>query len=298
LTTWERHFHTVDLETLEKALGHPCRFLLESRLQIKLREDATEDPNRECFALDSLQRHLLGQKMIEGRLGQETPAEMLAKARAAGWLPHGPPGRIHFETILAETEDITAAVETLQTGTPSRPLIIEARLAPYTITGRLTSIFPAGQVLYRFGKARGPDLIVAWLRHLLWCRLTGDPRTCTTTLVASDGQRRIRGVDPQAPYLEELLALYHRAGHEVVPLLPRSSWTYAVLRFEKGLRTAKALERVRGLWERPFGWPGESADPYLRLCFRDHHPLDEVFATTAETVFGPILRHTEIFDHG
>jgi hypothetical protein len=64
-----------------------------------------------------------------------------------------------------------------------------------------------------------------------------------------------------------------------------------VLRFEKGYPQAKALARIRDAWDRPFGWPGESADPYLQQCFGRIDPLDEDFAATAEAVYGPILQH-------
>ena len=293
LREWDDTFQTVDLETLGRALSHPCRFLLEKRLHLMLREDVVETIDREPFRLDPLERYELGQTLIETVLAGASAREALDKARAAGQLPHGPAGAMRFEEIYAEAEEIAAVVRTLRSAAAAEPLEVQVRLPPYTINGRLTSVFPGGQVLYRYARARGPDLIAAWLRHLVWCRQGGEGGTRRTTLVTRDGQRRIKELDQTDAHLKQLLTLYERAGHRPLPLFPRSSWDYAVLRIEKGYSAARALERVRAAWEPSFGWPGESSDPYIQHCYRDQDPLDDVFAATAEALYGPILQRTE-----
>jgi exodeoxyribonuclease V gamma subunit len=267
--------------------------LLEKRLQVKFKEEDAGVDDRESFRLDALERYQLGQALIETLLSALPVSEALAKARAAGRLPHGLPGQMAFEEIQAEAEDIAAAVQALRSGDGARSVDVSLQIPPYMLTGQLNAIFPAGQVVYRYALAGGPDLIGAWLRHLVWCRLAekGDARL--TWLVTRDGLRQIRPPERTEPHLAQLLALYARAGHGPVPLFPRSSWRYAVLRFEKGYGSAKALERVRADWERAFGWPGESTDPYIQYCFHDRNPLDDVFAATAEALYEPILAHTE-----
>ncbi len=293
LSEWEDTFQTVDLETLARAIGHPCRFLLEKRLQLHLGENVVETADREAFQLDPLDRYRLGQEVIEMLLEGGAGREALAKARAAGRLPHGQAGELHFEAIYAEAEEMAALVRTLRSDTLAGNLAVQVRIPPYTLSGRLTSLFPAGQVLYRYARARGPDLLAAWVRHLVWCRHEGACGGRPTTLVTRDGLRRIDGVRQPDAHLKQLLTLYEQAGHAPVPLFPRSSWEYAVLRIEKGYAADRALERVRTAWVSSFGWPGESSDPYIQHCYRDTDPLGEAFAATAEAVYGPILQHTE-----
>ena len=114
-------------------------------------------------------------------------------------------------------------------------------------------------------------------------------------MIHRDGRRRFRKIDDPEGQLNHLLATYHRAGHEPVPFFPRSSWDYAVLRFEKNYLAEKALDRVRTQWNQSFHQPGEAEDPYIQYCFRDSEPLDQTFVEITEAIYSPIMQHMEIF---
>lgn len=292
LPDWDPAFHTVDLETLARALSHPCRFLLESRLQLRLHEYDRDDQDRESFQLAPLDRYTLGQDLIEALLSGTSDRSALQKARAAGRLPHGDPGQMSFEEVYAQAEEMAAAIRTFHAGGEADALTVQLRLPPYTLTGLLAPIFPSGLLHCRFSYLRGPDILAAWLRHLVWCRMAADDRSCVTTIVSRDGIRCIKGVERTDTLLDDLLALYHRAGHQPVAFFPRSSWDYAVMRFEKGYSVERALARIRAGWVRTFGWPGESEDPYIQYCFPAGDPLGDAFATLSEAVYGPIMQYS------
>jgi len=293
LPEWDARFQTVDIETLGSALSHPCRFLLEKRLRVNLYDDQRREDDRESFALDPLERFKLGQDVTQQLLAQPTLRNPLEIARAEGRLPHGEAGRISFDEVYNDARDLAAAVADFQNGCLPAALTVQVPLAPFTITGNLDSIYPAGQLCYRYGRMRGIDLIDAWLRHLLWCRAADRAAHCVTLVVNRDGGRRFRPVDETDPFLEELLAIYHQAGHGPLPLFPRTSWYYALLRFENVLAEEAALDRVRSGWQPSYAMPAEADDPYIQYCFGNRDPLDETFARVTEALYGPILKHSE-----
>jgi exodeoxyribonuclease V gamma subunit len=224
---------------------------------------------------------------------QTTTPEPLEIARAEGRLPHGEPGRISYDDVYNEAQDIADAVRDFQNGSLPASLPVQERLADFTITGVLNPIFTAGQLCYRYGHMRGVDMVDAWLRHLLWCRMTDRPSQCVTLIINRDGRRRFRPVDEVGTRLKELLAIYRQAGHSPIPLFPRASWQYALLRFEKGLAAETALDRVRSQWNQSYAMPGEAEDPYIQNCFVNVEPLDVTFVKMTEALYGPILKNSE-----
>jgi len=295
LSEWDASFQTVAIETLTRAVAHPCRFLLEQRLQLQLQEYRLNENDRESFVLNPLDRFALGQDLIRDLRIDPLATDALAKASATGRLPHGDPGRLSFNAVYDDAEEMVGVMQALQPDTTPMAIPVQMRLAAYTITGVLDNIFPTGQTCFRYSNTKGADLIGAWLRHLLWCRISDDNDQCVTMMIHRDGRRRFRKVDDPEGYLSHLLSHYHRAGHEPVPFFPRSSWDYAVLRFEKGYLAEKALDRVRTQWNRSFQQPGEAEEPYIQYCFQDKEPLDQNFVEITETIYQPIMQHMEIF---
>lgn len=293
LAVWHTRFLTVDIPTLVGALGHPCRFLLEKRLGLKLYDQRVSENDRESFRLDPLERFFLGQDMMKRLVSHPAGQDLLDIARAEGRLPHGDPGKISFEDIYGEAEALAAAVRDVQEGTYPVVLPIQERLDAFTITGVLDTLFPAGQLCYRFGNARGVDLIDAWLRHLLWCRRSDEAAPCVTLLFNKDGHRRFALVDDAHVHLMRLLTLYRQAGHEPLPLFPKASWQYAVLRFENGCSRDEALDRVRSRWRQTYAMPSEAEDPYIQYCFGGGEAVGERFAALTEDLYGPIMENSE-----
>ena len=293
LAVWAARFLTVDIPTLVGALGHPCRFLLEKRLGVKLYDQRVSENDRESFRLDPLERFVLGQDMMQRLISHPAGQDLLDIARAEGRLPHGEPGNISFDDIYGEAEALAAAVRDVQEGTSLVVLPIEERLDAFTITGVLDTLFPAGQLCYRYANTRGVDLIDAWLRHLLWCRRSDDAAACVTMIFNKDGRRRFAPVDDAQVYLKQLLTLYRQAGHEPLPLFPKASWQYAVLRYENGRSREEALDRVRSRWRQTYAMPSEAEDPYIQYCFGGEEALGERFAALTEDLFGPIMEYSE-----
>jgi len=114
-----------------------------------------------------------------------------------------------------------------------------------------------------------------------------------TMMINRDGRRQFRWIDDPEEQLTHLLSIYYRAGHEPLPIFPRASWDYALLRFEKAYSVEKALDRVQAQWNQSFQRPGEAEDPYIQYCFRDSEPLGQTFVTITEAIFRPIMQYME-----
>ena len=287
-------FRTVDIDRLVRAIAHPCRFLLEQRLLVRLHDAGTPEGDRESFALAPLDRYHIGQDLLKDVRRLPAASGALENARARGLLPHGDPGIMGFEEVYAEAGELFGAIQALLPGTAPETIPVQVQLAGFTITGRLENVFPKGQLCYRYNRTKGVDLIDAWVRHLLWCQMTPDSDSGSTILANRDGQRCFKKVaDPDGP-LRHLLSIYFRAAHEPLPFFPRSSWDYAQLRYEKAYSAEKALQTVRARWHQSFTRPGEGEDPYIRHCFHDAEPLDDAFVEITEAIFQPILQAVEI----
>jgi exodeoxyribonuclease V gamma subunit len=293
LPEWDASFQTVALKTLTQAVVHPCRFLLEQRLQVQLNDYQSPEDDREHFTLDPLDHFTLGQTLLQELLVGPLAPETFEKVKAAGQLPHGDPGRLRFNALCDEVKELADMAKTLHGNALPVAVPVEIQISPYTITGVLENIFPSGQLCYRFSNTKGMDLVGAWLRHLVWCRMHGETEKNVTTVINRDGQRRFRRVDNPDGHLAQLLSVYYRAGHEPLPLFPRSSWAYAERRFEKADPVEKALDHVRSLWNQSFQRPGEGEDPYVQYCYGDTEPLDQAFVDITEAVYGPMMQHVE-----
>lgn len=293
LPLWDAGFQTVGLDRLTQALGHACRFLMEQRLQIRLYDRSVDTNDRESFALDPLGRFDLGQTLAREFFQASDMPEAMAKAKARGQMPHGAPGRKAFKDVWGEVADWITVIQEIQQGALPARVTVDRQIPPYTITGTLDTLFPGGQLCYRFSTAKGTDIIGAWLRHLLWGGRADQEGHRPTVLATRDGLWRFRPVDQPDGHLQALLAIYKRIGHEPVPLFPRTSWNYAVMRFEKHDTPEKALERVRAQWSTTYRYPGEADDPYIRYCFPHGNPLDETFVAVTEAVYDPIMQFAE-----
>ncbi len=293
LPEWDAGFQTVALKTLTQAVVHPCRFLLEQRLQVQLNDYRLPEDDREHFTMDPLDHFTIGQTLLQELLAGPLAPEIFEKLKATGRLPHGDPGRLRFTTLCDEAKELADTVKTLHGNILPVAVPVDIQIPPYTITGVLENIFPSGQLCYRFSNTKGMDLVGAWLRHLVWCRIHDETEKNVTTVINRDGQRRFRRVDNPDAHLAQLLSVYYRAGHEPLPLFPRSSWVYAVRRFEKADPADKALDHVRSLWDQSFQRPGEAEDPYVQYCYGDTEPLDQAFVDITETIYGPMMQHVE-----
>ncbi len=165
------HFWSLTPEDLRDALGHPCRFLMEKRLNLQMRTADNPDADREAFALSGLEQYQEGQwltqKVLEGR-----PSDTLRTLQQArGVLPHGETGRAVFRRLADDVAAFSSRIRPYIDSPSSPSLSFQLSLDGFLLSGRLENLHANGPLIYRYARTRGHSLLEAWIQHLLFCSL-------------------------------------------------------------------------------------------------------------------------------
>jgi exodeoxyribonuclease V gamma subunit len=280
----------VSLDQLLRFFEHPARYLVRERLGIRLEEAEGLLEVREPFTLDALGSHQVRTALLAAGLDGRQ-AETAGALRAGGLLPHAGVGEVLLAREAGRAEAFAARVRARRPADRLEPLAIDLGLGPLRLRGRLGELSPAGRFVYRCGKTRVKDRLRLWVSHLLLNRLAPPAIALESWFLAEDGSLRLLRVAGAAAILGHLAELYWAGCRRAVPLLPESSYAFAVRVARDGSREA-AWGAARTAWaENEFTGRGEETDPYHRLAFRDREPIDEEFAALAEAVFLPLLAH-------
>jgi exodeoxyribonuclease V gamma subunit len=289
-------WRAVTIEALSAFFSSPARFLVQNRLGIRLEKEAVLLDESEPFALDPLSAYRLGQSLLQHRLAGSDPMELLEVFRAAGDLPHGRVGEYLFARLSGEVDEFAARVrDLLPLGVPE-PMDVAHAIGGFDVSGRLTGLSVQGCVQMRYAGIKGKDFLTIWLQHLLLC-LTAPGIPDRRSLLIGKGQAWSLGpVDGAAQILEALLGVYRRGLSEPLPFFPESSLAFFEKLADGAGDAPQALSAARRHWLGSDYAPGESENPYHRLCFGDSDPLGEDFKRLAVAVFQPLFEHgREIF---
>lgn len=282
-----RQWQTLDIHLLSDFFSHPVRFLLRQRLGIHLEVEPESLENTEPFVLDGLQAYHIGQELVSLLLRDGSPSARLPVERGIGRLPHGSPGEAGFRRLSADARRFAQNVQRLELGEPKSPLEVILDIGGFSLRGKLEEVYDRGLCRFRYGRMRPVDLLDGWLRHLVFCIMRPFPAPGATSLYFRDAAWRFSRTDRARHVLAELLGLFKAGLSRPLPLFPAASEAYARARFS-GVSESKAMARARRVWADEFR-PGESDDPYHRLCFRDQDPLDAEFRELAEAVWTPLF---------
>jgi exodeoxyribonuclease V gamma subunit len=214
-------------------------------------------------------------------------------------LPHGAAGEVVFNTVRREAEGVVAHLRTLAAPGGFQRRSLALPLEGFRISADLALSDKGEQVVYRFAKSRGRDLIAAWVRHLMWCALSENPGADKVTwLINRDAVRQIKFSADAAEQLGVLLELYFEAGHIPLPLFPQASFVYGYQRFARRQTEARALQAAQTAWTGSLYHRGDADDPYIGFCFRGLDPFDRGFAEVTSKVFAPLWAHMNQMPQG
>jgi exodeoxyribonuclease V gamma subunit len=274
------------LDTFRAFWKNPSRFLVQHRLGITLHsgQEGLQDVEP-LERLDYLAGYLLGENLMHA--DQEGWKEAYVRARGTNVLPPGNMGRRQFEVLCRDVETMRAGVEEI-TGKADRrqPLSGTIVCANHDMQVALDDVFPTGQVLGRFAKAKGKDFLSGWINHLALQVLAPSEQMRTTWMIARDGRWRFDPVDDARDMLENLLDLFDQGHDECLPFFPESSHAFVV---ESKKDIFRGRQKAREKWLGSNYVSSEKDDAYFSLCFRDVDALDESFEKLATLVFGPVV---------
>jgi exodeoxyribonuclease V gamma subunit len=289
LTTEEAEaWSRLDLGKLALFFGNPAKFLIRSRLGVRLEPPEALVSDSEPFSLEGLERFKMGSCLLDQRLKGFSPQDVFLALHADGRLPHGTMGEVEFRAIWAEVDRFACRLEVLRPA--ASPATIDARwdIAGFSLAARITGLSDNGCLSYRFGKLRAKDHLELWLRHLAFCLDAPGKGECDSVLVCTDRTLRLKRTPDSLAVFEDLLGIYRQGLERPLCFFPKSSLEYA-----RTLRTtssqSRALESARNIWDGNESHAGESADPYYRRCFETRYPLGEEFRELSRRIFDPLL---------
>jgi len=285
-------WQTVELDRLVAFLRHPARFLLESRLGLRLRSADGELPNREPLAPEPAIARALDQQAWT-LVADEPPAKVEVERllQGTGLAPHGAAGERLLERSRANAEALQRRAG--EAAHRSRVQTVRLTLDDWVLIGRLSGLSPDGRRVVRPTGPPGPkDCLALWCYHVVLCWLHPPGVEPRSTLIHPEGELVLAPVEAPEALLRELLAIYGTGLTEPSPLLPRSSHAYAHA-CHRGQSEAEAHKAARQAWvgsASARSWP-EGDDAYNALAHRGRDPLaSPAFPRVSEAVFGPLFR--------
>ena len=287
-------FFRLAPEDLLESLVHPCRFLLERRLDIHIRTATQPFEDREAFELTGLERFREGQWLTSKFLADMPLEEARRLLQARGVLPQSETGQAVFRRMAAEVQTFAERIRPYITEPALPPRHYRLTLEGFRIDGRFTNLYPQGPVIFRYSRANGRALMAAWIEHLVFCQsaASGQPSDATV-LICRDEVRRFEYMRDSAAILEGLLDHYFQAAHRPLPVFPRATPVFARRFFDMGRSADQAQRMARRAWEGNDMAPGDKDDPYVALAFRGYDPWGREFETLAGELFAPLFAHSE-----
>jgi exodeoxyribonuclease V gamma subunit len=290
-------WRTIDLGDLARFFGNPARFLLTRRLGIDLDEGDQVLPESEPFALSSLERYLVGERLVARKLAGHDLKAYLPLVRASGRLPHGIAGECAYESLRLEAERFVAKARPYLADGPGEPFPVDFTLGDFRVRGRVDRLYGARLVHHRYASARPEDHLRLWILHLA-LGVAGFPRTAMLMGLRPEGEAAWAAweygpVEESGEILGALLSRYWEGLRRPLPFFPRSSWAYARLLLQKERPEEEALRRAAETWAGDDHRRGECEDPYYDLAFRDVDALDREFRNLATEILGPLVAHQE-----
>jgi exodeoxyribonuclease V gamma subunit len=260
---------------------NPVRFLLRTRLGLRLDVQSPPLDDREPFELDTLDAFLVRSEVLALLLDGKPLAECRQVVKARGILPPARQGDLLFDGLAAEVAGLAERVRELSGGRPPEEgSQVDLEIDGFRISGPLPGICPERLLRYRCGKCSGRDMVRLWIEHLLLASLASDDLPEESVLVTLDTEVRLAPVADSVAILRGLLGYYWQGLTQPLKFFPRSSYAFA---------GTKELGKAVKVWSGdPFP---ERNNPYYALCFGDTDPLDDDFEAVSLAVFAPLLAH-------
>ena len=287
-------WHDVTLEQLGRFYSNPCRYLLERRLGLELPRAVDELEDDEPLLADRQGVYRLAQRLLPAVLAGADTAHVRALARAGTELPAGAFGEAVLERELDALAQFSVPLRALTAPAclPAHNVVFSCEIdgTRWHLRGGFADLRPLGMVRWRYAPLSAPDLLTAWLGHLLLSLQPPPGGVAHTVWQARDGQYQLPAISAPAEALQTLLQGYAQGLCSPAYFFARTAWAYV----SNNDSRSKAEATWRTSRQRPFA---ESSDAAYQLALRGlPDPLREGFPrfhASAHAVFDP-LRHSLI----
>ena len=284
----------IELDELINFFSHPARYLLVKKIGISAVEENRNFETSEPFVIRDLERYKLENDILKQLVEGHDWEKLYEIKKAAGSLPHGRTGEIHFTRALSEVQSFKRILDSLLLQQKIEQREVNLFVNDHRISGQLENLCETGLVHYRYARIKPKDVIRAWLSHLVLNRIANQDKTVSNPITYLAGKDRIYKFNPVAEnntYLEQLLNVYIQGQSEPLHFFPRSSFVFAK-EIHKGAGEQKALNRARTEWEgNAFTKNAEKNDTYNSLLYKNMDPTGAIFMDLAKKIFLPVFEH-------
>lgn len=286
-------WQSIQLDQLISFFDNPCRFLLKQRLGLNLDDETLILEDTEPFGMDSLDRYLLDQELVNAALSATPPEIVKGRIQAEGGLPPGPVGNLYFNQEQNVAQVFSNMVVPLISEGKPRHRSFNIELGAYRLRGEIDSIYPAGLLHFRLAKLKAKDRLTAWLQWLVLNLIEPGTAPPSSILIGLNAKNRLEQhhagpVKEPEQYLQSLLDLYREGLVRPLPFFPATSQIY--MEALGGKKPETALQKAVNKWQESAVF-SEGNNPYFSLCFAHTTPINQEFMDISETVLGPVFKH-------
>ena len=297
LAAADQEWRQVTLHGLQSFWGNPAEYLARERMEIYMPRISAAMEDREAFEIPGLEKYSLQQELLELKLSGQCPKNAIQLMNAAGRLPAGNPGEVHFARILQEVENYYERLKPHLPQTRLSAIPVNLEIGSFVLSGSLSPATPRRLLSYRMAKIKPKDRLEAWLEHLVFCAMHNQPGAgVTTVIVGTDLTVRFDPVLEPLPLLESLLECYWKGLAQPLKFFLKTSFAFANASAKdvSGQTSDKARSAALKEWEGDEfrGIDGEGSDQYIAQFFKSAAALDEDFEILSNRVFHPMLQHS------
>ena len=281
----------LELRELIDFWRNPCQYFVRRRLGLTLREADSCLDEDEPFQPTPLEMYPTNQELLSGELevGKPLPFEVFQER---GILSPGAMGELQLTSMRTEIEKLAANIrEKIGKGPKDEPMSVDLDLEPFSLIGKINSLYGGRSVHFRPAKLNPKDHLRAWIEHLALCACTGGKETHTVLI----GRDAVVTFDPASSARDELRALCELFWQGLtLPLrfFPSSGMAFVEAELSgRGDPFRKAGEKWDGMWRKNEKRRGEKDDVFISRCFDVSNPFADPFVEIARVVFKPLLQH-------
>ena len=290
----------VSLDELARWVAEPVRMLIQRRFGLTLGSDDVPIATRDPVEIDALEKHGMRAELLSVALEPASVEDAYPFMRARGHLPHGVPGRLDFDGVADEAQEIAARVQQLSPGDPGERVNIDLQLGDIRLLGREPGLRGGVQFRYQAGRVKDKQILELWVRHLaLQLAGCGLNKTIIIGKPCDDGAVvELSLANNARESLTALVELFLAAQQAPIPLFPETSraWVESFRAIGKpGDPKTRANKAAADVWTSDFRPEGkEGVDAYVCRAFGSWNPMvdDDVsrqFRELAQAIWLPLL---------
>ncbi|MDQ8173060.1 MAG: exodeoxyribonuclease V subunit gamma [Gemmatimonadota bacterium] len=294
----------ITLRNLTGFWSNPSQWFCQQVLRLRLPDaSATDSSDTELHWLSKMKQGGVRADMLRAVMsGHRDVGWMQRQMVAAGKLPPGVLGESWFRRLEDEARPI---IEALPAGERTSAALTVTGTG-WRIIGAVEGVIEHARYVVRTGSISARHRIVAWVEHVVMCaaKQQGAAVPGTTVLMYPDSKKEKAIVEsmievPDAiAMLDGWISAMHEARRAPLPFFPNAADAYRAsmvhnakiaLNPKSRAKTQVPINKAAAAFTgNDFGAPGDEADPYVQLCFRDTLAFDtqrDVFETLTQMLF-------------